>query len=38
MIDLDKSALKRSDLRCSAAPISLNPNDAPKVLFFNAIF
>jgi hypothetical protein len=34
MVDLDKSALKRNDLRCPAAPVSLDPDAAPKILCF----
>lgn len=34
MVDLDKSVLKRNDLRCATASVSLNPNGVPKILCF----
>jgi hypothetical protein len=38
MVDLDKSALKRNDLRCLGAPVGLNPNAVPKILCFQSLF
>lgn len=34
MVDLDKSVLKRNDLRCPGAPVGLNPNAVLKILCF----
>jgi len=38
MVYLDKSALKRNDLRFPAAPVSLNANAALKILCFQSLF
>ena len=38
MVDLDKSVLKRTDLRCPGAPVSLNPNAVLNILCFQSIF
>jgi hypothetical protein len=38
MVDLDKSALKRNDLRCPGAPVGLNPNAVLKTFCFQSLF
>ena len=38
MVVLDKSVLKRNDLRCPGAPVSLNPNAVLKILCFQSLF
>jgi hypothetical protein len=38
MVDLDKSVLKRNDLRCPGAPVSLNPDAVLKTLYFQSQF
>jgi hypothetical protein len=38
MVDLDKSALKRNDLRCPGTPVGLNPNAVLKTLCFQLLF
>jgi hypothetical protein len=38
MVGLFKSALKRNDLRCPGAPVSLNPNVVLKILCFQSLF
>jgi len=38
MVDLSKSALKRNDLRCPAALVSLNPDAALKIIYFQSLF
>ena len=37
MVDLDKSVLKRNDLRCPGATARLNPNAALKILCFQSL-
>jgi hypothetical protein len=38
MVDLEKSVLKRNDLRCLGAPVNLNPNAVLKSLCFQSLF
>jgi hypothetical protein len=38
MVDLSKSVLKRNDLRCPVAPVSLNLNTVLKILCFQSPF
>ena len=38
MVDLDKSVLKRNDLRCPGAPVRPNPNAVLKILCFESLF
>ena len=38
MVDLDKSVMKRNDLRCPGAPVGLNPNAVLKILCYQPLF
>jgi hypothetical protein len=38
MVDLEKSLLKRNDLRCPGAPVCLDPNAGTKLLCFQSLF